>query len=266
MSGPLALALVALAVSPPAARLPFGPGERLTMRITYAKLLAGRAHLAVEAAPERPVWRFVVTAKSQGLFAWLFRFRVDDRTAAEWDPATSCSLGIEKRLREGRAQRDQRVAIDPATGRVEVEDAKVAQKVFDLEPCVLDVLSALFVARVKGVSEGPPLRLPVFDNGKSYVLEVRFLGRERLDLPPPLGKKAPTVIVEPLLAEGTGLFVKKGRLKVWLTDDEKRIPVRMRSKVAIGSVSADLEKYQPPEPALAPFPPLSSGSSERERR
>ena len=77
------------------------------------------------------------------------------------------------------------------------------------------------------------------------MLEVRFVGRERLDLPKPLGKKVPTVIVEPVLAEGTGLFVKEGRLKVWLTDDARRIPVRMRAKVAIGSVSADLESYTP---------------------
>ena len=44
--------------------------------------------------------------------------------------------------------------------------------------------------------------------------------------------------------EGTGLFVKQGRLKIWLTDDARRVPVRMRSKVAIGSVSADLERYE----------------------
>jgi hypothetical protein len=49
--------------------------------------------------------------------------------------------------------------------------------------------------------------------------------------------------VEPQLVEGTGLFVKEGRLRIWLTDDDRRIPVRMRSKVAIGSVSADLEAY-----------------------
>ena len=152
----------------------------------------------------------MATAKSEGFFAWLFRFRVDDRTVAEWDPVSGCSLGIEKRLREGKAVRDQRVVIDPATGRAEIEDVKVAQKAFDLQPCVLDVLSAFFVTRLRGVTEREPLRLPVFDNGKSYVLEVRFLGRERLDLPPPLGKKVPTVVVEPLLAEGTGLFVKEG--------------------------------------------------------
>jgi uncharacterized protein DUF3108 len=228
--------------------LPFGPGERVQMRITYAGLLAGRASLAVEPGREGATFRFVSAAKSEGFFAWLFRFRVDDRTVAEWDTVTACSLGIEKHLNEGSAVRDQVVRIDPATGRVLVEDRKVAQHDFSLEPCVLDVLSAFFVTRVRGVSEKEPLRLPVFDNGKSLVLEVRFQGRERLDLPEPLGRNVPTVVVEPLLAEGTGLFVKKGRLTIWLTDDERRVPVRLRSKVALGSISADLESYTPPVP------------------
>ena len=247
-----ALAAVLLAAGPTAAAdataLPFGPGERVEMRITYAGLLAGRASLAVEPGRDGATFRFVSVARSQGFFAWLFRFRVDDRTVAEWDPATSCSLGIEKHLREGSAARDQVVRIDPVTGRAEVEDKKLTQSVFSLGPCALDVLSALFVTRARGLSEQEPLRLAVFDNGKSYVLEVRVRGRERLDLPLPLGRDVPTVVVEPLLAEGTGLFVKKGRLRIWLTDDERRVPVRMRSKVAIGSVSADLESYTPPTP------------------
>ena len=222
----------------------FGPGERLTMRIHYGAIHGGRAHLAVEPGEGRS-FRFVATAKSEGFFAWLFRFRVDDRTVAEWDPESSCSRGIEKHLREGRAERDQRVVIDPATGHARVEDAKVEGKAFELQPCVLDVLSAFFVVRVRGIAEGEPLRLPLFDNGKSYLLEVRFLGRERLDLPPPLGKNVATVVVEPVLAEGTGLFVKEGRLRIWLTDDARRIPVRMRSRVAIGSVTAELESYSP---------------------
>jgi hypothetical protein len=247
---PVLLAAVLVGARPAGAGegppLSFGPGERVDMRITYAGLLAGRASLAVEPGAPGVSFRFVSVAKSQGFFAWLFRYRVDDRTVAEWNPATSCSLGIEKHLREGRAVRDQVVRIDPVTGRVEVEDKKVAGSVFSAEPCALDVLSALYVTRARGVSATEPLRLPVFDNGKSYVLEVQFRRRERLDLPAPLGRKAPTVVVEPLLAEGTGLFAKKGRLTIWLTDDERRVPVRMRSKVAIGSVSADLESYTPP--------------------
>jgi hypothetical protein len=190
-----------------------------------------------------PALTLTADAKSQGFFAWLFRFRVEDHTVATWDPASGCSLGIEKHLREGRAARDHVMRIDPLSGVAEVEDAKIKEKRFELQPCTLDVLSAFFVARVRGVPETEPLVLPVFDNGKHYQLGVRFLGRERLDLPAPFGKNYPTIVIEPQLLEGTGLFVKQGRLKIWLSDDARRVPVRMRSKVAIGSVSADLESY-----------------------
>jgi len=228
------------------ARAPFSAGERVRMRISYAHLLAGRASLSVLAAQrgEREVMEFVAEAQSAGFFAWLLRFRVRDRTVATWDLASGCSLGIEKHLREGRHQREQVVVFDPATGVAEVQDAKIRETRFDVGPCPLDVLSALYVTRLRGVSEAAPIELPVFDNGKRYTLGVRFLGREKLNLPAPLGRGTPTVIVEPQLLEGTGLFVKKGRLKIWLTDDARRIPVRLRAKVAIGSVSADLEAYE----------------------
>ena len=240
-----------LAPGPLAAEpLPFGPGERVDFRITYAHLLAGRAWVSVlPGEPEgRPVLRFVAEARSQGFFAWLFRFRVDDRTVATWEPESGCSLAIEKRLSEGRAVREQSITFDREQGVALVTDPKLKDARFAVGPCVLDVLSAFFVTRLRGVPETGELTLPVFDNGKHYQLGVRFLGRERLDLPGPLGLKAATIVVEPSLLEGTGLFVKQGRLKIWLTDDARRIPVRMRSKVAIGSVSADLEAYTPASP------------------
>jgi hypothetical protein len=93
----LASFCVAQASAAAPAALPFAPGERVTLKITYAKLLAGRATASVTTheLDGRPVLRFLTTAKSQGFFAWLFRFRVDDRTHADWDPASLCSLGIE---------------------------------------------------------------------------------------------------------------------------------------------------------------------------
>jgi hypothetical protein len=247
--------LAASAAAADSIALPFAPGERVVMRISYARLLAGRATVSVQAAEHdgRRVHQLVAEARSQGFFAWLFRFRVNDRTVASWDPASGCSLGIEKHLREGRAVRDQVVRFDPVAGVAQVQDPKIAQTRFEVDPCALDVLSAFYVTRVRGVSEDSGLELPVFDNGKRYRLAVRFRGRERLDLPAPLGKRVPTVVVEPMLMEGTGLFVKEkdARLRIWLTDDARRIPVRMRSKVAIGWVSADLESYEPGVPAPA---------------
>ena len=243
----LVAAALAIAARSEGGELPFRAGERVNLKITYLRIVAGRAVVSVLPGEGggQALLRFVVEAKSQGFFAWLFRYRVDGRTFALWDPVTGCSLGIEKHLKEGKMVRDQIVRIEPATGVVRVQDPRIQGERYELEPCVLDVLSAFFVTRLRNVSEGHPLELPVFDNGKHFRLGIRFLGRERLDLPPPFGRKTPTVIVEPQLLEGTGLFVKEGRLKIWLTDDARRVPVRMRSKVPIGSVSADLEEYEP---------------------
>jgi len=244
-------ALAALLAAP---ALPFGPGESISYRISYAHLLAGRARVTVAEADGAALhaFEFAATARSEGFFAWLFRFRVRDQTIAVWDPATRCSLRIEKTLREGKAARDQEVVFDPA-GFARVRDKKIKETDFEIEPCSLDILSALFVTRVRGVPKEGALEMPVFDNGKRFRLAVTAVERETLDLPPPFGKGTKVVVVEPRLVEGTGLFVKEkgARLKIWLTDDDRRVPVRMRSKVAVGSVSADVERYTP-APASAP--------------
>jgi hypothetical protein len=227
--------------------LPFAAGEEVGFRITWAHLLAGRATLKVLAGTSSgaPTVRFVAEARSQGFFAWLLHYEVNDRTVATWEPSSGCSVAIEKNLHEGRAVRDQSVTFDRAEGLALVKDAKVAEHQFPVGSCALDVLSALFVARIRGVPEPGDLVLPVFDNGKHYELGVRVLGRETLDLPPPLGRGVRTLKVEPHLQEGSGLFVRNGQVQLWLTDDARRLPVRMRSKVPVGSVSADLETYRP---------------------
>ena len=226
--------------------LPFAPGERITMRVTYARLTAGRAVMSV--VPEkdngRDVFHFVQQVKSEGVFAWLFRYRVDNRLVAKWDPQTGCSYGIDKRLRQGRYVRDQRVTIDPAAGKAELHYPGQPPVTFDVGACRLDVLSAFYVARARGMPASGTLSVPVYDNGRAYDLVFRVVGRETLDLPPPLGRNMPTLIVEPQVPPGTGLFAQEGELRVWVTDDERRIPVRARTKVAVGSVSADLESYR----------------------
>jgi hypothetical protein len=228
--------------------LPFAPGERVELKISYAHLVAGRAVVRVQKDEADPqALRFIAEAQSEGFFAWLFRFHVDDRTVARFLPETACSLGIEKHLREGKAQRDQVVRIDPETGVADVADAKVKQRRFQLDPCTLDVLSAFYVTRLRGVPEKGRLELPVFDNGEHYKLGVRFVKRETLDLPEPFGEDTKAIVIEPQLVEGTGLFVKEGKLQIWLTDDARRVPVRMKSKVAVGSVGADLVSYTPGE-------------------
>jgi hypothetical protein len=245
----LAVCAALAGAAPPAPADPaFGPGERIGMRITWMRLLAGRATLSVEPARRqgRPVLEFVLEARSQGFFAWLTRFKVQDRTVAAWDPAAGCSVGIEKRLREGRHARDQRVVFDPRAGTAAVQDERLPKSRYDVGACVQDILSAFFVARAAGWdADGTLDPVRTFDNGRLFDLRFQPARAETLDLPPPLGRKVPTRVFEVMLVPDTGVFEQQGRLFLWVTDDERRIPVRLRAKAPVGWVSADLESYAP---------------------
>jgi hypothetical protein len=87
--------------------------------------------------------------------------------------------------------------------------------------------------------EGDRFTLFNFYKDKSYELEVRFLGRRELEV---RAGTFNTIVVEPLVKEG-GLFKSEGRIVVWLTDDELKIPVRVNTKVVIGSIDTELREY-----------------------
>ena len=95
-----------------------------------------------------------------------------------------------------------------------------------------------------------------------YPLVVNVLKRETIKVP---AGKFDCRVVEPFL-RGPGIFISKGKkLEVWLTDDADRIPVRMRSEVAIGHVSAELLHYRLGTLLASPvdlFFVTSSGSAE----
>jgi hypothetical protein len=50
------------------------------------------------------------------------------------------------------------------------------------------------------------------------------------------------IVVEPVIKSGT-LFKYEGKLLLWLSDDDRRIPVKVSTKVAIGSIDAALTGY-----------------------
>ena len=73
-----------------------------------------------------------------------------------------------------------------------------------------------------------------------YDLDVRYLGKETVDVS---AGTFDCIVVEPLVQEG-GLFKSEGSIIVWLTDDALRIPVKVKTKVVIGSIDAELTGYE----------------------
>jgi hypothetical protein len=75
---------------------------------------------------------------------------------------------------------------------------------------------------------------------KNALLEVKVLGRQTVKTP---AGRFDCLMIEPILKVG-GIFKNNGRLVIWLTNDERRMPVLMRSKVAVGSISVVLQEVK----------------------
>lgn len=217
---------------------PFGAGERLTFEIKYGFVSAGTAVMGIpDIVRERgyPCYHIVSVAESNPVFSVFFTVR--DVAESFLEVRRLLPLRFEKHLHEGdfRAEdvvlfdRDRNIALYPKKGQV-VPLAYDAQ----------DILSSLYYVRMMDLRVGKPMYIENHADKKNYALEIRVLKEERVSVP---AGEFDCIVVEPVMRT-TGLFRHKGTLTVWLTKDPSHIPVLMKSKVAIGSVSAVLTKLE----------------------
>lgn len=102
---------------------------------------------------------------------------------------------------------------------------------------VMDVISGLYYLRNQRLEVGKPMLLHLYDSSEYVPTTVEVLRREHLRLSGL--READTLVVHPLL-KTEGLFRRTGDMLVWLTDDEKKVPVRMEMQIPLGHVTAEL--------------------------
>lgn len=140
-------------------------------------------------------------------------------------------------IREGKHRRDKEFLFNRAAHKVTyINHLKKEALDFPLEGAVYDPLSCLYSLRILPLTVGKSAYITIFDNKKLYPVEVQVLKKETLKLP--IGSFA-AIVVKPLM-KTEGIFNRKGDIMIWLTDDDKRIPVMLKTKVAMGSVKAVL--------------------------
>ena len=216
----------------------FGVGERLTFDVNYGMVTAGEAFMSIprtDSLAGRKTYRIEFGVNSLPSFSWIYR--VEDRYLTFIDVEAIAPLRFEQHIREGSYSRDFTADFDQMR-----HVARTSEGEYPIPPYVHDILSAFYYARTvdyAGFVVGDTIGLHNFYKDKSHELAVRFLGRQELDVAAGTFK---TIVVEPLVKEG-GLFKSEGRIVIWLTDDERKLPVRVNTKVLIGSIDVELREY-----------------------
>ena len=217
----------------------FKVGEKLTFDIKYGFVTAG---VAVMAIPEikrlsgREVYRVTFQVNSVPSFDWIFKVR--DRYETYIDTAGIFPWRFEQHVREGGYSRDFSAFFDQRRGK-----AKTTEGEYKIPKYVNDILSAFYYARTLDYSKmkiNDKIHLKNFYKDKVYDLDVMYRGKETVEVP---AGTFNCIVVEPLVQEG-GLFKSEGSILIWLTDDELKVPVKVKTKVVIGSIDGDLASYE----------------------
>ncbi len=222
----------------PAVSTPFRPGESLKFSVQYGFIKAGYAWLEVDGIKQddgHAVFELVARAESNGFFDHVYKVR--NRIESDWDTTGHFSRRYAEDRKEGKYKTRSEIRFDYAKQEARYDDGQT----YPIPPGVQDALSSFYFTRTQSLPLGSSVYFDYHAGRKSQPLEVRVLGREHIKVP---AGEFDCIVIEPILKAG-GIFKNKGRLVIWITDDERRMPVLMKSKVTIGSVSVVLVEARP---------------------
>ena len=230
------------------ARVPFGVGERLEYQVKYKGIPVGSGEM--EVLPMDTVRGFDTWHTIFRLHGGFLFYRVNDKYETWFDSHTLASLRYRKDIDEGSYEPKHRYEIFPDK-REYVEDSKAPSPSVE-HP--LDDGSFLYFLRTV------PLRVGMDTSFNDYFMAdrnpVRFkvVRKDTIDVP---AGRFPALVVQPIFQ--SKFFSDGGHAEVWLSDDENRIMLQMKSSVRFGSLNLYLKSYRPPPPSTAtPQAPAAS--------
>ena len=214
-------------------------GERLVFRLSWLGIPAGKTVMEASDAGYlggRKLYGIsAVTASNEFVDAF---YPVRDRIHSLLFADTLAPYKYVVRQEEGTYRSDKEIIFDYAERKATfTKNGEVS--ICDIPAFVSDSLSAYYYFRTKELAVGKTITFEVFDDKKLWEVHAQVLRKERIETP---AGAFNTIVVKPLF-KFEGIFRRKGDVYFWLTDDSRKMIVRMKSKVLIGSINADLIEY-----------------------
>jgi hypothetical protein len=223
---------------------PYKDGEWLRYKMSYSGFLrAGSAVLELEETDlnGKKVFHTKGTGWTSGMIKWFFK--VDDIYESYFDKIDVKPYLFKRKIDEGGYKKHINTTFNHKTNTAFVEDFIKKKEATIPFVNVQDMLSSFYYLRnqdVKKLKKGDEISIDMFLDSQVYPFKLRFLGKEILKTK--FGK-VKCLLFRPLVQSGR-IFKAEESVTVWITDDDNKIPIKMKASLAVGSLRADLEAYK----------------------
>jgi hypothetical protein len=199
-------------------------------------------------APDELLWRVRATAVSKGMLIALFGIDVNNRFETLVDLRDFSARVNFKEEKEGKKHIVQSAIFDRGEQQVKYLTTDLTKpqtppraKPLPREDGMLSVISAIYFIRLQKLKEGQMLSFPVSDGEANYQFEILVGKRESLKTE---CGKVKTVRLEPKLFGPGRYFKRQGEMTMWVSDDNKRTPLRLVAKTPSGTYTAKLLNFK----------------------
>jgi hypothetical protein len=229
-----------LATSP--AQQKFVEGETLDYTLTWLKITGGTARMTISPLGEDS-FRITSVAHSSPSFSRFFKVR--DQIETHVSRNDFSTTRYVKRLDEDGDQIEEVTVIEDGVAtrtRKKVKKVRVPRPVFD-------PISVIYLLRLRDLTPGKVHNFDLIADGKLYTVHARVVRKEKVQT---AAGTFNCVRVEPQMIAGG--VERDERLFLWYTDDERKLPVRIRTEVKVGAITASLRGFS--AGAGSPDPPV----------
>ncbi|WP_395046446.1 DUF3108 domain-containing protein [Flavobacterium sp.] len=223
----------------------FDVGEWFKFRIHYGMITAGYATLEVKEAVinNKKVFYTVGHGYTSGMAKTFFK--VEDHYQSFIDKTTNKPYQFLRKIDEGGYTKNQEGFFNQEKNTILVKDYKNnTEKTFNVTENVQDIVSSFYYLRnhpnIDKLKVGESIMIDMFFDDEIVKFKLKFVGRETLRTK--FGK-IKTMVFRPLVQSGR-VFKEEESLTVWISDDENKIPLRIKAELAVGSIKADLETFK----------------------
>lgn len=193
----------------------------------------------------RDAYHVEINIRSKTILDWIYRVR--DTHHSYIDAEKIHSLRYEKTIQEGRYWTDEVMEYDQTANIGKFYSKKDnSRKEMFIPKDVQDQISCGYYYRTLDVKPGTKATIPVNADEKNWDLEV--LAHEVREMKIEGMGTFRAIEVEPIIMF-EGFFVRRGKVRGWMSMDERRIPVVMKVKIPVlGDVTATISDYDPGRP------------------
>jgi hypothetical protein len=231
------LAIVVALTTPAAAirqvPVPFSVGERLDYDVKFGVLKVGSGRMevvGVENVRGREAWHTSFTVRGGTFF-----YKVNDKLESWIDTETFASLRHLQDLHEGKRDRERRFEIYP--DRLVYTENEGPEQPTARDP--LDDASFLYFIRTMPLSVGQTYDFPRYFKPDRNPVRVRVLRKETVKVP---AGRFDAIVIQPII-KSKGIFSENGRAEIWLSDDDRRIMLQLKSSLSFGTLNLYLKSY-----------------------